>query len=126
MQASCRLTPDTNTIRGGNYGGVLVLFDRSGDRVVILSPLQNFLVTNMRHRVSSNINALDFGLLGSVQRLERPGIVLETVIVFGESFDDAFDRWGQVLRAYNGGKPQIQEDLISEYLSKKKKIRKKD
>ncbi len=100
-----RLLPDTDTIRGGNYGGVLVLFSEDGGEVVVVSALNHFMVHNLRHRPNedpdgddSHPGVLDFGLLGSVSRIESPGLTLETVFVYGDSFDAAWARWGQVRR----------------------------
>lgn len=71
-----RLAPDTWTIRDGNFGGPLVLFNELGSevllflretkpltnlkimnltlfalcKVIVMSPVAEFMVTNMRHR----------------------------------------------------------------------------
>ncbi len=79
---------DTNTIRGGNYGGILILFSESGSDVVVASALNSFMVQNMVHRVNpdpgadpTNPGALDFGLMGSMEKIDgRSGLTLQTVI----------------------------------------------
>ena len=49
-----------------------------------------------------------------------PGLQLETVMVYGTTFDEAFQRWGEVLMQYHGKVPITEdEDFTSNYLSKK-------
>ncbi len=60
-------------IRGGELGGPVVFFDETGSEVLILSPLSQFMATNMEVRyvknstTSTTFPVLDFGLMGSVE-----------------------------------------------------------
>lgn len=53
------------TIRGGQLGGPVAFFDRDYTSVVILSPLNHFMVANME--VESDAFRLDLGLMGSIE-----------------------------------------------------------
>jgi len=123
---SSRLVPETKTIRGGHFGGTLVLFNEAGDEVIVISALNRFMVHNMIHEVNANpeddpghAGVLSFGLMGSVESLPAGGLELETVIVFGRDFDEAWTRWGEVLMAYNKKTlwDNYEEDLATNYLS---------
>eukprot|EP00095_Tigriopus_kingsejongensis_P001199 maker-scaffold530_size145801-snap-gene-0.21 protein:Tk01199 transcript:maker-scaffold530_size145801-snap-gene-0.21-mRNA-1 annotation:"hypothetical protein CGI_10001027" len=106
-------------VRGGNYGGPLVLFNQAGDEVVILSPLSEFMITNLQVKQSNpdDLGILDFGLMGSIRRIESPGLDLEIIAAFGASFGEAFDNWGQFLRDYHGKVvTQERNDLVNDYL----------
>jgi len=94
------LLPETSTIRDGNYGGILILFNEEGDEVIILSSLNRFMVQNMRHlpnedpsKDRSHPGVLSFGLMGSIETIPAGGLDLETIIVYGNSFEDAFERF---------------------------------
>ncbi len=83
-----RLLPNTSTIRGGNYGGVLALFSEAGDEVVVVSALNSFMVNSLVHRRNddpqgddSHPGTLDFGLLGSIRQIDDPDFTLETVLL---------------------------------------------
>lgn len=45
--ATSRLLPSTFEVRDGAYGGPTVFFNPAGDRVVITSPLNEFMVSNL-------------------------------------------------------------------------------
>lgn len=116
------LKPDTFTIRDGNYGGPLILFDEAGHDVVIITQLNEFMVNQMRHRLNpdpaadaTHAGVLDFGLMGSISAVPAPGLKLEYVVVYGSSFGEAFARWGQVLMNYHG-KTRAAEEIVSDYL----------
>lgn len=53
------------TIRGGQLGGPVAFFDRHYTAVVIVSPLNHFMVANMQ--VESDAPRLDLGLMGSIE-----------------------------------------------------------
>lgn len=118
-----RLENSTWSIRDGNFGGPLLFFNEMGNEVVIMSPLTNFLVSNFAHRKNGNPDlehhpgVLDFGLMGSIRTIPAPGLDLEMVMVFGNSFDQAFQRWGQVLTTYSGKSVDIQApSLVADYI----------
>lgn len=115
-----RLNGETvDKIRGGNYGGPLVLFNESGNEVLILSPLSEFMVTNLERRETNpgDVGVLDFGLMGSITRIEAPGLDLEIIAAFGTSFHEAFENWGTYLRGYHGKViNQDKNDLVNDYL----------
>ena len=56
-----------DTIRGGQLGGPVVFFDKAYSAVVLISPLNNFMVSNMEVKMKNNKTVLDFGLMGSIQ-----------------------------------------------------------
>ena len=51
------------SLRGGRLGGPVAFFDRDYTAVVIMSPLNQFMATNMEF----DDNVLNFGLMGSIE-----------------------------------------------------------
>ena len=47
---SLSLLPSTYTIRDGNYGGLVTFFNEDGSEVVIVSALNEFMISNLRYR----------------------------------------------------------------------------
>jgi len=50
------------------------------------------------------------------QEIPAPGLELEFVFVFGSSFDDAFERWGDILLRYHDKKKDNSGSIASDYL----------
>ena len=58
------------TIRDGNYGGPVAFFSQDGSSVVIVSPLNEFMISNMKHEASvrgvdNHPGVLNYGLMGN-------------------------------------------------------------
>ena len=51
------------SLRGGRLGGPVAFFDRDYTAVVIMSPLNQFMATN----IEVDDNVLNFGLMGSIE-----------------------------------------------------------
>ena len=140
------LLPSTYSIRDGNYGGLMTFFNEDGSEVVIVSPLNQFMISNLRYRrnedpevrktnkqtkihyivinlvitqVEVHPGVFDYGLMGSIKSIPRGGMQLETVMVRGSSFSQAFSRWGEILRTYHGRPLDLnREDIVSDYLGR--------
>ena len=60
-------------IRGGELGGPIAFFDETGSQVLILSPLSQFMASNIEVRQVKDEDknivfpVLDFGLMGSIK-----------------------------------------------------------
>ena len=76
-------------IRTGEYGGPLVLFDEQLENVVIISSLNNFMVSSMEFSESK----IKLGLMGSVTEIPK-GETLEFLVVYANTLRGAFTRWG--------------------------------
>ena len=80
------------------------------------------MVSNLRWRQNEDPSTMDhpgvwdYGLMGSIKMIEAPGLQLETVLVAGASFGEAFDKWGRVLREYHGTEAPSGEDTVSDYI----------
>jgi len=99
-------------IRTGEYGGPLVLFDEQLENVVIISSLNNFMVSSMEFSESK----IKLGLMGSVTEIPK-GETLEFLVVYANTLRGAFTRWGAMLRQYNGKATSIENtDLVTNYL----------
>ena len=77
-------------IRTGEYGGPLVLFDEQLENVVIISSLNNFMVSSMEF----SEGRIKLGLMGSVTEIPN-GETLEFLVVYANTLRGAFTRWGQ-------------------------------
>ncbi len=77
-----------NTIRGGQLGGPTAFFNEDGSRVILISPLNNFMVANLETRVVGDDTVLDYGLMASVASIPDPFTDLEFIMVGGKSFDE--------------------------------------
>ncbi len=80
------------------------------------------MISNMKHRENADPvgepdhpGVIDFGLMGSIERVFQPGLSLEFILVYGNSFAEAYERWGDALMAYHG-KTRAGEDIVSDYL----------
>ena len=63
------------------------------------------------------MGVFNFGLMGSIRKIEAPGLELEYIVSYGNSFGEAFERWGKALRDYHGKIVRDnREDLVSDYL----------
>ena len=104
----------TEDIRDGEYGGPLVLFNTNLDKVVILSSLNNYMVSSLYH--DKTTNSLQWGLMGSVESVPVSES-LRTVLVFGRSLEEATTRWGEVLQLSGVGKvKERSEDVVTNKL----------
>ena len=74
-------------IRTGEYGGPLVLFDESLENVVIISSLNNFMVSSLEFSEGK----IMLGLMGSVEEIPK-GETLEFLVVYSNSLRQAFAR----------------------------------
>ncbi|TRY70847.1 hypothetical protein TCAL_01214 [Tigriopus californicus] len=77
------------------------------------------MITNLERRETKpgDVGALDFGLMGSITRIEAPGLNLEIIAAFGTNFQEAFQNWGNYLRGYHGKViDQDKNDLVNDYL----------
>ena len=100
--------------RDGEYGGPLVLFNTEVSQVLILSPLNNYLVSSLHHR--QDTDSLQWGLMASVENIPQ-GESLRTVLVHGRTLEEAFTRWGEVLQLTGMGEvKERSEDLVTNYL----------
>ena len=77
-------------MRTGEYGGPLVLFDGQLENVVVISSLNNFMVSSMEFSEGK----IKLGLMGSVTEIPK-GESLEFLVVYANSLRGAFTRWGQ-------------------------------
>ena len=74
-------------IRTGEYGGPLVLFDQQLENVVIISSLNNFMVSSMEFSEGK----VKLGLMGSVDEIPK-GETLEFLVVYANTLRGAFTR----------------------------------
>ena len=74
-------------IRTGEYGGPLVLFDEDLENVVIISSLNNFMVSSLEFSEGK----IKLGLVGSVEEIPK-GETLEFLVVYSNSLGRAFAR----------------------------------
>ena len=74
-------------IRTGEYGGPLVLFDEDLENVVIISSLNNFMVSSLEFSEGK----IKLGLMGSVREIPK-GETLEFLVVYSSSLRRAFAR----------------------------------
>ena len=59
---------------------------------------------------------LKFGLMGSVESIPA-AVSLDTVVVWGQTLRDAMNRWGEILRIYNGKNTSNKhDDYVSNFL----------
>ena len=88
----CKLSPNVQGtgIRTGEYGGPLVLFDEQLENVVIISSLNNFMVSSLEFSEGK----IKLGLMGSVTEIPK-GESLEFLVVYADTLRGAFTRWGQ-------------------------------
>ena len=82
-------------IRTGEYGGPLVLFDEQLENVVIISSLNNFMVSSMEFSESR----IKLGLMGSVTEIPK-GETLEFLVVYANTLRGAFTRYGDKITLF--------------------------
>ena len=100
--------------RDGEYGGPLVLFNTEVSQVLILSPLNNYLVSSLHHR--QDTDSLQWGLMASVENIPQ-GESLRTVLVHGRTLEEAFTRWGEVVQVSGVGEVKERSgDVVSNSL----------
>ena len=81
----------TEDIRDGEYGGPLVFFNTEMDQVMVISSLNNHMVSSLQHHTKTN--SLRWGLMGSVESVPE-GETLMTVLVHGRTLEEATTRQG--------------------------------
>ena len=90
------------------------MFNTELSQVLILSPLNNFMVSSLHHH--EDTRSLQWGLMASVENIP-PGETLKTVVVLGRTLEEAFTRWGEVLQLSGvGDVKERSEDLVTNYL----------
>ena len=101
-------------VRDGEYGGPLTLFNTELDQVVVMSPLNNFMVNSMFHNITES--SLQFGLMGSVETIPE-NETLRTILYHGTSLWESFSGWGETLQMMGIGevKPKS-DDVVTNYL----------
>ena len=91
-----------------------MLFNTEVSHVVILSPLNNYMVSSLHHQ--KDTDSLQWGLMASVENIP-PEQSLMTVLVHGKTLEEAFTRWGEVLQLSGLGEvKERSEDLVTNYL----------
>ena len=78
---------ETSPVRGGEYGGPLVLFDKQLHNVVIVSSLNNFMVSSMNYTEGR----IRLGLMGSIMEIPK-NETLEFLVVYANTLKGAFTR----------------------------------
>ena len=74
------LARDFPAIRSGEYGGPLVLFDENLENFILVSPLNNFMVSNWE----TGNQSFSLGLMGSIETVPM-GAEIKTVLVWDSS-----------------------------------------
>ena len=105
---------NTKPVRDGEYGGPLVLFDKTLGHVAIMSPLNNFMVSSLFH--CTEPESFQWGLMATVEEIPEDE-KLETIVVYGASLREAFSVWGNILRSYHDKSVEnTHDDVGSNYL----------
>ena len=61
--------------------------------------------------------------MGSIKSIPLGGLQLETIMVRGPNFNEAFSKWGKLLREYHGRPLDLnREDIVSDYLGNQSSI----
>ena len=90
------------------------MFNTEVSQVLILSPLNNFMVSSLHHH--EDTDSLQWGLMASVENIPQ-GETLRTVLVHGRTLEEAFTRWGEVLQLSGVGEvKERSDDLVTNYL----------
>ena len=72
-------------------------------------------------KVDFHPGVFDYGLMGSMKSIPQNGMQLDTIMVRGNSFNDAFAKWGRFLRDYHGRPLDLnREDIVSDFLGNRR------
>ena len=66
--------------------------------------------------VTDSKKLLNFGLMASVKSIPDDQTELKYILAVGDTFDDAFNRWGIALRKFHGKNFNTPRDVTTEYL----------